>query len=40
MKKIFLGLLAFVSLTSAFSQTKDVVDIAISSPDHTTWLPR
>ena len=30
--------LAVVVSTTAFSQTKDIVDIAISSPDHTTLV--
>ncbi|MBI3218697.1 MAG: fasciclin domain-containing protein [Bacteroidetes bacterium] len=38
MKKIFFSLLVFTSSMAAFSQTKDVVDIAISSPDHTTLV--
>jgi len=38
MKKIGLILLAVVSSMSAFSQGKDVVDIAISSSDHTTLV--
>ena len=38
MKKISLLLVAVVSSISAFSQGKDVVDIAISSPDHTTLV--
>ncbi len=38
MKKIFFSLLVITSSFSAFSQTKDVVDIAISSPDHTTLV--
>jgi uncharacterized surface protein with fasciclin (FAS1) repeats len=38
MKKIFFSLLVLTSSISAFSQTKDVVDIAISSPDHTTLV--
>lgn len=38
MKKIIQVMLAVVISTAAFSQTKDVVDIAISSPDHTTLV--
>jgi uncharacterized surface protein with fasciclin (FAS1) repeats len=38
MKKISLLLIAVVSSLSAFSQGKDVVDIAIGSPDHTTLV--
>jgi len=38
MKKIGLILLAIVSSMSAFSQGKDVVDIAIGSTDHTTLV--
>ena len=38
MKKIGLILLALVSSMSAFSQGKDVVDIAIGSADHTTLV--
>ncbi|TVQ86828.1 MAG: fasciclin domain-containing protein [Bacteroidetes bacterium] len=38
MKKLNLILLALVVSFSAFSQQKDVVDIAISSPDHTTLV--
>ena len=38
MKKISLLLLAMVSSMSAFSQGKDVVDIAIGSADHTTLV--
>ena len=38
MKKISLLLIAVVSSMSAFSQGKDVVDIAIGSPDHTTLV--
>jgi len=37
MKKVFLVLLSIVS-TIGFSQTKDVVDIAIGSKDHTTLV--
>jgi len=37
MKKVFLVLLTLVSSLS-FSQTKDVVDIAIGSKDHTTLV--
>ncbi len=38
MKKISLLLIAVVSSISAFSQGKDVVDIAIGSSDHTTLV--
>ncbi len=38
MKKISVLIVALVSSMSAFSQGKDVVDIAISSPDHTTLV--
>jgi uncharacterized surface protein with fasciclin (FAS1) repeats len=38
MKNVFLSLIALVISVSAFGQTKDVVDIAISSPDHTTLV--
>ena len=38
MKKVFVMLLAFASSLSAFSQGKDVVDIAIGSADHTTLV--
>lgn len=38
MKKIFLVIVAFTFSAAAFSQTKDVVDIAIGSPDHTTLV--
>jgi len=38
MKKLGLILLALVSSMSAFSQGKDVVDIAIGSADHTTLV--
>jgi uncharacterized surface protein with fasciclin (FAS1) repeats len=38
MKKLNLVLLALLFSFSAFSQKKDVVDIAISSPDHTTLV--
>ncbi len=38
MKNLFLVLIAFAMSTTAFSQSKDVVDIAISSPDHTTLV--
>ena len=37
MKKLFVILFAFVS-TVAFGQSKDVVDIAIGSKDHTTLV--
>ncbi len=38
MKKISLLFIALVSSISAFSQGKDVVDIAIGSSDHTTLV--
>ena len=38
MKKISLLLIALVSSFSAFSQGKDVVDIAVGSTDHTTLV--
>jgi len=38
MKKLFVMLIGFVSSMSAFSQGKDVVDIAIGSADHTTLV--
>ncbi len=38
MKKLFVILLATVTSMSAFSQKKDVVDIAIGSADHTTLV--
>lgn len=38
MKNLFLLLFAFAMSVTAFSQSKDVVDIAISSPDHTTLV--
>lgn len=38
MKKLSVILLVFVSSLSAFSQGKDVVDIAIGSADHTTLV--
>jgi len=38
MKNLFLVLIAFAISVTAFSQSKDVVDIAISSPDHTTLV--
>ena len=38
MKNLFLLLFAFAISLAAFSQSKDVVDIAISSPDHTTLV--
>lgn len=37
MKKVFLALFAFAT-TLSFAQTKDVVDIAIGSQDHTTLV--
>ncbi len=38
MKKLTVSLFAIVVSISAFSQTKDVVDIAIGSADHTTLV--
>ena len=38
MKKISLLLIALASSFSAFSQGKDVVDIAVGSTDHTTLV--
>lgn len=38
MKKLFVMLIGFASSMSAFSQGKDVVDIAIGSADHTTLV--
>ena len=38
MKKVIVMLLAVVSSMSAFSQGRDVVDIAIGSADHTTLV--
>ena len=38
MKKLNVLLFAFVSSISVFGQGKDVVDIAIGSPDHTTLV--
>jgi len=38
MKKLFVLFFTFVSSLSAFSQGKDVVDIAIGSADHTTLV--
>ena len=38
MKKTVLAFAVFISAISAFAQTKDVVDIAISSKDHTTLV--
>jgi len=38
MKKLSVLLIAFVSSISVFGQGKDVVDIAIGSPDHTTLV--
>ncbi len=38
MKKLFVFLFALAISTSAFSQKKDVVDIAIGSSDHTTLV--
>ncbi len=38
MKKLFIALLSLASSLTAFSQSKDVVDIAIGSKDHTTLV--
>jgi len=38
MKKLFVLALAFVATSVSFAQTKDVVDIAIGSKDHTTLV--
>jgi uncharacterized surface protein with fasciclin (FAS1) repeats len=38
MKNLFLGLIASMITVTSFGQAKDVVDIAISSPDHTTLV--
>ncbi len=38
MKKIFIVMLASVGSFAAFSQSKDIVDIAIGSADHTTLV--
>lgn len=38
MKKTILLFAVFVATLSAFAQTKDVVDVAISSKDHTTLV--
>ncbi|MDD2528272.1 MAG: fasciclin domain-containing protein [Lentimicrobiaceae bacterium] len=38
MKKLFVILIAVTTSMSAFSQKKDVVDIAIGSADHTTLV--
>ena len=38
MKKLFFVVFALVASVSAFSQSNDVVDIAISSKDHTTLV--
>ncbi len=38
MKKVFVILIAIITSMSAFSQKKDVVDIAIGSADHTTLV--
>lgn len=38
MKKLFVILIALSTSVSAFSQKKDVVDIAIGSADHTTLV--
>lgn len=38
MKKLFVMLVAAVISMSAFSQSKDVVDIAVGSADHTTLV--
>ncbi|MFN5169192.1 MAG: fasciclin domain-containing protein [Cyclobacteriaceae bacterium] len=38
MKKLFFGLIALATSVASFGQSKDVVDIAIGSPDHTTLV--
>lgn len=38
MKKLFIIALAFAATSAAFGQSKDVVDIAIGSKDHTTLV--
>ena len=38
MKKLFVIMIALATSVSAFSQNKDVVDIAIGSADHTTLV--
>jgi uncharacterized surface protein with fasciclin (FAS1) repeats len=38
MRKLFIIMIALATSVSAFSQKKDVVDIAISSADHTTLV--
>lgn len=38
MKKLFLSLSLAIASVTLFAQTKDVVDIAISSADHTTLV--
>jgi uncharacterized surface protein with fasciclin (FAS1) repeats len=38
MKKVFVGFFALAAAAVSFGQTKDVVDIAIGSPDHTTLV--
>jgi uncharacterized surface protein with fasciclin (FAS1) repeats len=38
MRKLFVIMIALATSVSAFSQKKDVVDIAISSADHTTLV--
>ncbi len=38
MKKLFAILMVLTLSSGAFAQTKDVVDIAIGSPDHTTLV--
>ena len=38
MKKTLLALAVFISTLNTFAQTNDVVDIAISSKDHTTLV--
>jgi uncharacterized surface protein with fasciclin (FAS1) repeats len=38
MKKTVLAFAVFITTLSSFAQTKDVVDIAISSKDHTTLV--
>ena len=38
MKKLFILALAFIASSAVFGQSKDVVDIAIGSKDHTTLV--
>jgi uncharacterized surface protein with fasciclin (FAS1) repeats len=38
MKNLFLGFIALVISSTSYGQTKDVVDIAIGSADHTTLV--